>query len=300
MQTKLCLVFIFILLIAATTTFGQTSSNAVIDRADKYLEAKDYARAADLYRQILAANSASGEVWFKLAQCYQEQGEDQKALDALDQAEKNHFPAPVLLWRRSRLYAKLHQPDKAFETLNSLAAIGFSNLDRVKNENDFQSLRSDSRYAELLKKLDQNAHPCEGPEFHDFDFWVGEWDVTAAGQSAGTSSVQKILNNCVILENYSGQSGYAGKSFNSYDSEKKQWRQYWIDNAAGVVEFHGRYSGDQLVYEADSPNPDGKIAHRKMTFVKLPDGRVRQFSVQTTDGGKTWTPEYDLLYTKKK
>ncbi len=299
MRRKLCLLSIIVALTTASIGDGQTSGNAIVDQADKYLVAKDYAHAADLYQQILASNSASGDVWFKLAQCYQELGEDQKALDAFDQAEKNHFPAPTLLYRRSRLYAKMHQTEKAFELLNSLASLGFSNVDRVKNEKDLQSLQSDSRYAELLKKLDQNAHPCEGTDFRNFDFWVGEWDVTAAGQPAGTSSVQRILNNCVILENYSGQSGYAGKSFNSYDPDKKEWRQYWIDNSAGVVEFHGHYADNQLVYQADSKNPDGTMAHRKMTFVKLPDGRVRQFSVQTMDGGKTWIPEYDLLYTKK-
>jgi hypothetical protein len=104
----------------------------------------------------------------------------------------------------------------------------------------------------------------------------------------------------VILENYTGVSGYAGKSFNSYDPQTKQWRQYWIDNSGSVVEFHGSYGANQLVYEADSANPDGTKVHRKMTFVKLPDNRVRQFSVATQDGGKTWSPEYDLLYTRKK
>jgi len=198
------------------------------------------------------------------------------------------------------LYAKLNQNDKAFELLNSLASMGFSSAERIKNEKDFASLQSDSRFGKLLKKVDQNAHPCERSEFRNFDFWVGEWDVTAAGSPAGSSSIQKILNNCVILENYSSVSGYAGKSFNSYDPHTTEWTQYWIDNAGASVEFHGKYADGQLVYESDSVNPDGAKIHRKMTFVKLSENQVRQFSVQTQDGGKTWTPEYDLLYTRKR
>ena len=284
----------------SVTASSETSKDPLFDQADKFLASKDYAHAADLYRQILAKDSSSSDAWFKLGECYQERGEDQKALDAYDNAEKNHLPGTLLHYRRARLYAELHQTNKAFENLNALAGLGFSSVDRIKNQKEFASLQSDARFAELLKKVDDNAHPCEKVDFRNFDFWVGEWDVTAAGSPQGTSSIQKILNNCVILENYTSLSGYAGKSFNSYDPDKKEWTQYWIDNSGATIEFHGHYADGQMIYESDTINPDGTKAHRKMTFVKLSDNQVRQFSVQTQDGGKSWTPEYDLLYTRKR
>jgi tetratricopeptide (TPR) repeat protein len=297
-MTRSYLILIFCLLTTFTTVCAETPSK--VEEADQYLKSKDYGKAAMLYQQILDSDKSQGNVWFKLGQCYQEQGQDQKALDAYQEAEKNQFPASSLHIRKSRLYARLHQNDKALELLDSLASLGFSNVDRVKNEKDFASLESDSRFGEIMKKIDHNAHPCETAEFKDFDFWVGEWDVTSAGSPAGSSRIQKILNNCVILENYSGTSGYEGKSFNSYDPKTKQWHQYWIDNSGSSVDFRGKYADGQLVYEADSENPDGSKVHRKMTFVKLAEDRVRQFSVQTQDGGKTWNPEYDLLYIRKK
>lgn len=50
--------------------------------------------------------------------------------------------------------------------------------------------------------------PCTTrPEYRQFDFWIGEWDVQAGGNQAGTNSVQLILGDCVIFENWIGAAG---------------------------------------------------------------------------------------------
>jgi hypothetical protein len=38
----------------------------------------------------------------------------------------------------------------------------------------------------------------------------------------------------------------------------------------------------------------------KLTFFRLGPDRVRQLSEVSTDGGKTWTTNYDLIYTRRK
>lgn len=43
----------------------------------------------------------------------------------------------------------------------------------------------------------QTARPaaCTEPEHHQFDFWIGEWDVTLPnGKAAGTNRIEPILN----------------------------------------------------------------------------------------------------------
>src|SRR5712691_13226702 len=56
--------------------------------------------------------------------------------------------------------------------------------------------------------------PCaKRAEKRQFDFWVGEWAVqTPDGNPAGDSSVQLILDRCVVFENWRGKKGYNGKS----------------------------------------------------------------------------------------
>jgi hypothetical protein len=47
------------------------------------------------------------------------------------------------------------------------------------------------------------------------------------------------------------------------------------------------------------PAPSGGTLLRHLTFTPLPEGKVRQLSESSMDGGKTWTTEYDFVYVKK-
>ena len=73
------------------------------------------------------------------------------------------------------------------------------------------------------------AQDCSTDKAHEFDFWIGEWDVTAGGKVAGTNSVQPILDGCVLQETWAGASGSAGSSLNYYDPKKEQWEPFWQD-----------------------------------------------------------------------
>jgi len=44
------------------------------------------------------------------------------------------------------------------------------------------------------------------------------------------------------------------------------------------------------------PRNTTKPYQRRLTFTPLSGHRVRQFSEGTTDAGKTWSTEYDLIY----
>ena len=150
--------------------------------------------------------------------------------------------------------------------------------------------------------------PCSGPEFRQFDFWVGNWEAYGIkGQKAGDSKISIILDSCVILEEWtsaSAQQGliYSGKSFNSYNTATRQWQQTWTDNTGNTTEFlKGTGTPGKIVYYADKvTGPKGKIFMRRLTFTKLSDDKVRQLGERSDDEGKTWTTEYDLEYRRKK
>ena len=153
-----------------------------------------------------------------------------------------------------------------------------------------------------VKQLSPNPHPCEAPEFAQFDFWLGDWDVTstAKGIARGASHISKEMGGCVVWENWtSAGSPYFGKSYNTYNVNLKRWEQYWVDNFAGVMFFHGNLKDSVMDYWTDDvPQPDGTMLRRHLQFFNLAPGKVRQFSQGSTDGGKTWKVEYDLTYTK--
>ncbi len=146
--------------------------------------------------------------------------------------------------------------------------------------------------------------PCStSPEYRQFDFWLGEWDVFGLnGKPAGQSRISLILDSCIILEEWTGASGYTGKSFNRYNAVDKQWQQTWVDNVGGSVEFlRGEGTPGKITFFADrNMGNDGKNFLRKLTFYKLADDKVRQHGERSNDGGATWATEYDLEYRKKK
>ena len=148
--------------------------------------------------------------------------------------------------------------------------------------------------------------PClSDPKYKEFDFWVGTWDVHPNGkpeQRAGTNVITKLHKDCVILENWTGARGMTGSSFNIYDASRGRWFQTWVDSTGGLHEYSGTIENGNMVYFGDLAAPAGQTGRvrTRLTFFNQGPDRVRQFSEQTTDGGKTWTVSYDLIYVRRK
>ncbi|TFH26541.1 MAG: hypothetical protein E4H10_06725 [Bacteroidia bacterium] len=69
---------------------------------------------------------------------------------------------------------------------------------------------------------------------HQFDFWLGTWEVYKYGTDTlvGHSRIESINDGLGLLENYSVALGkYQGKSLNKYNPARERWEQYWIDNS---------------------------------------------------------------------
>ncbi len=159
----------------------------------------------------------------------------------------------------------------------------------------------------LICKSTFAQKPCEkDPIYNQFDFWVGEWEVyDLKGNVAGHSKITKILDNCVVLEEWtsaSAQQGlvFSGKSYNSYNAASKQWQQNWVDNTGGTTEYLTGYFENSAMHFKSRPfSLNGKIAVRKLTFYKLDINKVRQHGEVSYDDEKSWTTEYDLEYRNK-
>jgi hypothetical protein len=50
----------------------------------------------------------------------------------------------------------------------------------------------------------------------------------------------------------------------------------------------------------DVATPQKQNVVLTMTFEPRPDGTIRQSGTMSTDGGKTFQPSFDLVYTRKK
>ncbi len=280
------------------------STPATPEKANELFQAKDYSAAAAAYAALSKEQPKNPLFAFRQGASLLALGRGDESLPFFEQAGSLGFPPPLMQTWSARAHLKMGRTDQAIEALERASAGGFANVALIDSDADFEALRRDPRFAALRETVDRNARPCAyGAEFRQFDFWIGDWDVTSAGALAGTSHVEKMLNECVLYENWTGSSGVSGKSFNLWDTTRKEWRQSWVDSTGTITEYHGLFGEGKMVFLADSllPGPDNTLrpTRQRMTFFDQ-QGTVRQLGENSTDGGKTWSLAYDLLYTRKK
>ena len=142
--------------------------------------------------------------------------------------------------------------------------------------------------------------PCDTAEHHQFDFWLGNWQVSNKdGVLQGNNNVISILDGCVVSENWQAAQGdFTGKSYNFYDSQSKQWHQTWIDNEGGVLFLDGNLQGDVMVLQGHRPTTDGSLTLHQISYTLLKDGTVEQKWLASKDNGQSWK-ELFLGYYKK-
>lgn len=141
--------------------------------------------------------------------------------------------------------------------------------------------------------------PAPPAESHQFDFWLGEWNVaTPDGKPAGTSRVDAIAGGHGLLENWEGAGGAGGKSLNAYDPATRQWRQFWV-GVGGILELSGGLDAEgRMVLAGRTAGPKGETLER-ITWTASPDGSVRQVWEQSTDAGATWQTAFEGVYRRK-
>lgn len=139
--------------------------------------------------------------------------------------------------------------------------------------------------------------PCRAAEHHQFDFWIGEWDVDGPdGRRLGTNRITAILSGCALQEEWTSADGRVrGTSQNAFDVEGRRWHQAWVDTAGQRLDLVGGLVGTAMVLEQKGPG--GHV--ERVTWTPLPDGRVRQHWEASDDGGTSWKTSFDGYYRRR-
>jgi len=152
------------------------------------------------------------------------------------------------------------------------------------------------------------APACDTPQHHQFDFWLGDWQVFDASTDklVAFDRVEKRYDGCVVEQNMTfvtdlyrrpGASyRLSGMSINRYDGEA--WLELWADNQWGAIAMRG------------SPEPNGAMVlktitpsrHRdlKIVWENHADGTVRILQYVAPAGSGRWQKYGDLVYRKNR
>lgn len=300
---KIAVGFFFVLVLSFTasaqTTQGSGVTQEMRNEANAFYQKQDWQNAANAYEKIVGLEGSNAGARYRFGVSLLGLGKNSEAQAQLEKVF-NASPNPIFALALARAYARLNEKEKAFEVLEKSTTMGGIPPDTLMKEQDFAAWRDEQRFKDLISKSDLAVNPCKAkPEFRQFDFWIGEWDVkNPQGVTAGSSSIQLILSQCIIFENWTSPVS-SGKSFNIFDSSDNKWHQSWVDDKGTFTHYVGEFKDGRMILVADSIT-GGKKTLMKMTFSQLPDGGVRQFGENSVDEGKTWTTAFDLTYTRKK
>ena len=142
------------------------------------------------------------------------------------------------------------------------------------------------------------TYSCEeAPRHRQFDFWLGNWEVTdKAGEKVyGKNLISKRENGCLLLEEYTTGSGFSGTSMNFYNPSDGKWHQYWVDNGSSIIRTSGGMEKGSMVLRGTIYYLASKRTARfRGKWTPLEDGRVRQFFEErdSQEGWKTWFDGY--------
>lgn len=289
---------LFFLLI--TQAWSQTNQ---IAQADSLFRSQNWIASAKAYEKITRENPnpKTGMPFNRLATSYYHMGKYADAVTPFRRAIQISGN-PAVMYSLACVFNKLNKKDSCYSWLNNAADKGFNQFQLAETDTDLINLAGEPKFEAVLKRIRINAKPCLGmPEYRQFDFWIGTWSVydTKTNNLAGTSEVNNILDECVIMENWKPTSGAAGKSFNIYNVAEKKWRQTYVDASGNFLEFYdGDWNNNKMSFKMKSPSGIKQL--NRLTFFMKSADEVQQVGEASTDNGVSWKVEYDLTYKKIK
>lgn len=257
--------------------------------------------AAEFATLSSAGDTTAGD-WFALAQRARAAGDLDTAGQALELASSDGISPVRLALERARILVLAGDGPGAVDVLRGLFEGGFASVAALTADEIIGGLAGQAAFDDLVDEMSVQAYPCEHREgFGDFDFWLGDWVVhTADGRKAGDNRIESAQRGCVLIENWTNTVGGTGMSINYLDGTTGEWVQVWNAEGGTQIDIRGGLTDDgmRLVGHIHDVANDTTADFRGL-WSPLPDGRVRQFFEQSSDGGATWSPWFEGFYTRK-
>jgi hypothetical protein len=86
-----------------------------------------------------------------------------------------------------------------------------------------------------------------------------------------------------------------GESFSTYDVGRHACHQSWVTNDGQLLLLDGHFDGRRMVLTASETLTNG--TRRLVRGIWYADSSgVRETADRSADGGKTWTPWFDIMF----
>jgi hypothetical protein len=145
---------------------------------------------------------------------------------------------------------------------------------------------------------------CENNEgFGDWDFWIGEWNVYSNNEArtfAGTNSITKHYNNCLIKELWVSSNGTGGFSVNYFNPNRDEWRQVWVSNGYSIDYTGGLNDQGAMVLKGEIYTyATGVTSKFRGIWTPEENGDVIQHFDAWDAGKEAWVTWFEGRYVRK-
>lgn len=143
--------------------------------------------------------------------------------------------------------------------------------------------------------------PCSTPEFRQFDFWLGDWDLVWSDTGRGRNTITSTLGDCVIEENFTteGALPFVGRSLSTYNVRTGKWHQTWVDNSGAYLDFEGGKVGDSMILSRQAVDTSGNTFLQRMVWFDIEQNSLNWRWEKSTDSGSTWQTQWAIEYTRR-
>jgi len=144
---------------------------------------------------------------------------------------------------------------------------------------------------------------------HQFDFWIGEWEVNLRKRQpdfswedsvAARPFIYPILNGKAILELWDSEP-IKGYSLRCYDPQTEKWK-LWLNwpgkNRSNASMLEGRFRHGRGDFFSSFTNAEGEEVTSHFSFNDISADALRWDDRYSSDGGDTWRDNWRMEWTR--
>lgn len=156
------------------------------------------------------------------------------------------------------------------------------------------------------------AQPCPEPGAHQFDFWIGNWNVNnryfldSGWRDVGSAEVHvfPVAGGCGVVELWDGMlgrtriRGFSARTWNPSDSTWTLVLNWPQPNRATFSTLQGRFRYGRGDFYREIETDSGMVLTR-YTFADIGPDRFRWNDGTSRDAGATWHTQWIMEYARR-
>ena len=156
---------------------------------------------------------------------------------------------------------------------------------------------------------------CSDPQYREFDFWIGEWDLNNRYRvndqvgwrdiGSATNHVFPVAGGCAIVElwdGYLGPNHIRGFSVRAWDYVDEEWKlvlSWPQQNRPSFGMLSGRFRHGRGDFFSESRNADGGLVMTRYSFADITPTSLRWNDGTSLDSGRTWATRWIMEFQRR-